>query len=407
MTVTPGAHLTSAQIDALGIELDALYDEVRDDLGQRDADYIHKVIKAQRQLEVAGRATLFASLFPPAWLLGTGLLSASKIISNMEIGHNVMHGQWDWMRDPDLHSSTFEWDGVPPSEGWKHTHNHIHHTYTNVIGKDRDLGYTIMRVSGDQPWNPVYLFQPAYNVLLALTFEWAVALYDTEFDAAMSGEITWTEYGRRYRKLSAKVARQALKDYVVWPLLTGPNAPTTLTANFTANIVRNVWAHTIIFCGHFPDGGGTFTEEQIVGETRGEWYVRQMEGSCNIDGGPLLHLMSGNLSYQIEHHIFPDLPSNRYKEIAPRVREICNRYGIEYSSGSLPKQYGQVIKKICRFALPGGKKTGETPVDETRIREAGSPLDSADVRDRRKVAGVRASGFRTAAPDLEIEVSLN
>src|ERR1700712_1211130 len=368
-TVTPGAHLTKAQLDQLAVELDAIYDEVRDDLGQRDADYIHKVIRAQRMLEVGGRAALFASLFPPAWLLGTGMLSLSKIISNMEIGHNVMHGQWDWMRDPDIHSSTFEWDGCPTSDGWKHPHNHIHHTYTNVIGKDRDLGYTIMRVSGEQDWNPIYLLQPFYNVALMFTFEWAVAIYDTEFDEAVAGNITWREYYERSVGMWKKIGKQALKDYVVWPLLTGPNAPTTAAANLTANLARNVWAHTIIFCGHFPDGGATFLPEQIAGESRGEWYVRQMDGSCNIDGGELLHLMAGNLSFQIEHHIFPDLPSNRYKEVAPRVREICNRYGIPYTSGSLVKQYSQVVRKIARMALPGGAKRGEAPVDETRIRE--------------------------------------
>ncbi len=154
MSVTPGAHLTKAQVDALGAELDALYEEVRADLGERDAAYIRKVVDAQHKLELGGRAAMLFSILPPFWLAGVTMLSSSKIIADMEIGHNVMHGQWDWMRDPELHSSTFEWDTVSTSEHWKHTHNYLHHTYTNVVGKDRDLGYTIMRVSGDQPWKP-------------------------------------------------------------------------------------------------------------------------------------------------------------------------------------------------------------------------------------------------------------
>jgi linoleoyl-CoA desaturase len=396
MTVTPGAHLTKAQTDALGAELDAIYDEVRADLGTRDQEYIHKVIDAQRKLEIGGRAALLMSLFPPAWLAGVTMLSASKIISNMEIGHNVMHGQWDWMRDPTIHSTTWEWDGAPTSEHWKHTHNYVHHTYTNVVGKDRDLGYTIMRVSGDQPWKPIYLAQPLYNVALAATFEWAVALYDLEFDELIKGRLPLGEYLHRSTGMFKKVFRQSMKDYVVWPLLSGPSAPTTLTANFTANIVRNVWAYTIIFCGHFPDGGATFEEGDVADESRGEWYLRQMEGSCNISGGPLLHLMSGNLSYQIEHHIFPDLPSNRYKEIAPRVQEICDRYGIPYTTGSLPRQYGQVLRKIVRFAFPGGKTTEQREVDPARAssrneREA-NPADSAI---HGQASGVRSAAMRT------------
>ena len=141
---------------------------------------------------------------------------------------------------------------------------------------------------------------------------------------------------------------------MAFPLLAGPSALPALLGNATANAVRNVWAHTVIVCGHFPDGAETFAEERLDDETRGGWYVRQLLGSCNLDGPPLLHLMSGNLSFQIEHHLFPDLPSNRYASIAPRVRALCERYELPYTSGSLPRQYGQVIKSVLRLALPGG-----------------------------------------------------
>jgi NADPH-dependent stearoyl-CoA 9-desaturase len=396
MTVTPGAHLTKAQVDALGEELDALYDEVRADLGERDAQYIRKVVDAQHKLELGGRLAGLASILPPFWLASVTMLSSSKIIADMEIGHNVMHGQWDWMRDPTLHSTTFEWDTVSTADGWKHTHNYLHHTYTNVIGMDRDLGYTIMRVSGDQDWKPVYLAQPFYNVALALTFEYAIALYDLEFEKLMDGTLSVKEYAGRFMDMSQKMATQGLKDYVVWPLLSGISAPTTLAANFTANIIRNVWAHTIIFCGHFPDGGGVFTEEDIAGESRGEWYLRQMEGSCNISGGELLHLMSGNLSFQIEHHIYPDLPSNRYKEVSPRVQEICERYGIAYTTGPLWKQYGQVLRRITRFAFPGGAGSEQREVDPQRTSQRNPRVpESADARDRRAASGVRSAGMRS------------
>jgi fatty acid desaturase len=396
MTVTPGAHLSKTEVDALGVELDALYDEVRADLGERDAAYIRKVVDAQHRLELGGRLTGLASILPPFWLASVTMLSASKIIADMEIGHNVMHGQWDWMRDPSLHSTTFEWDTVSTSDGWKHTHNYLHHTYTNVIGKDRDLGYTIMRVSGDQPWKPIYLAQPAYNVVLALTFEYAIALYDLEFEKFADGTLSAREYAGRFMEMSKKAASQGVKDYVVWPLLSGISAPATFAANVTANIIRNVWAHTIIFCGHFPDGVGTFTEEDVAGESRGEWYLRQMEGSCNISGGELLHVMSGNLSFQIEHHIFPDLPSNRYKEVSPRVQEICERYGIAYTTGPLLKQYAQVLRRIARFALPGGAKSEERDVDPLRTSQRNPrPAEGADARDRRQATGVRSAGLRT------------
>src|SRR3954471_19541643 len=94
--------LTDEQFEALGAELDALRERMLADLGERDATYIRRVIKAQRALEVGGRAPLMAAVLPPAWLAGTAMLSLSKILDNMEIGHNVMHGQYDWMQDPAL-----------------------------------------------------------------------------------------------------------------------------------------------------------------------------------------------------------------------------------------------------------------------------------------------------------------
>jgi NADPH-dependent stearoyl-CoA 9-desaturase len=146
MTPDPIDQLTPDDLTAIAAELDAIRDEVMADLGDHDADYIRRVIRAQRTLEVGGRAALLVSLFPPAWLVGTAALSVAKILENMEIGHNVMHGQWDWMRDPEIHSSTWEWDNVSSAVDWKHSHNFEHHTFTNIVGKDRDLGYMIMRV---------------------------------------------------------------------------------------------------------------------------------------------------------------------------------------------------------------------------------------------------------------------
>ncbi len=353
---SPIAHLTPEDLDAIGRELDAIRDRVVADLGEEDAKYIRRVIGAQRALEVTGRGALMVGLFPPAWVLGTTALTFAKILENMEIGHNVMHGQWDWMRDPEIHSSTWEWDNVSSAEGWKHSHNFEHHTFTNVIGKDRDLGYEIMRIDPAQPWKPIYLAQPVYNVALALLFQWGVALHDVGIHDVKRGnkdpEVARTDLKRFLRK----ARKQLFKDYVLWPALSGPSAVPAFTGTLTANLARNLWSYAVIFCGHFPDGVETFeyTEEEMQAETRGGWYVRQLLGSANIDGGPFMHLMAGNLSHQIEHHLFPDVPSSRYAEIAPQVRAICERYGLPYTSGPLVKQYGQVLAKIARLAFPGG-----------------------------------------------------
>jgi linoleoyl-CoA desaturase len=339
----------------LARELDAIGDAVRADLGDRDRAYIRRVVATQRHLEVAGRALLAGSRFAPAAVAGTVVLTLAKVLENMEIGHNVMHGQWDWMQDPAIHSSTWEWDAASTAASWKHAHNFQHHTFTNVLGRDRDLGYSAMRVEPEQPWHPVYLTQPVYFFLMAAVFEWGIALYDMELDAVGRGEKSKAQARAEIAALLRKARGQVLKDYVVFPALAGRRgARRALAANVVANVVRNAWVHTIVFCGHLPEGAETFTEEQYRAETRGGWYRRQLLGSCNLEGSPLFHLLTGNLSFQIEHHLFPDVPSSRYAEIAPKVREVCERHGLPYNSGRLGRQYRSVYRQVVRLAFPGG-----------------------------------------------------
>ncbi|NMR28699.1 fatty acid desaturase family protein [Crystallibacter degradans] len=348
------AHLSDEQVAELGRELDAIRDEVIAERGASDAAYIRRVIKVQRGLEIAGRAALLAGRNKTAWVTGTTLLSFAKILENMEIGHNVLHGQWDWMRDPDIHSTTWEWDFVTPARSWQHTHNDLHHRWTNVIGKDKDVGYNLLRMSSDQPWRPFNVGNPLWNAILAPVFEWGIAIYDLELVDYREGTKSKAALVRDLKAMGRKALRQFTKDYAATPIVamvTG-SGKQALWGTLAANAVRNVWAHAVIFCGHFPDGADTFTEEMVDGETRGDWYVRQMIGSANISGSRFMHLMTGNLSHQIEHHLFPDLPSNRYIEVAPKIRDICRRYGLPYNSGPLFKQVGSSWAKVFKYALP-------------------------------------------------------
>ncbi|WP_219944840.1 acyl-CoA desaturase [Iamia sp. SCSIO 61187] len=310
-------------------------------------------MRLQRGLEVSGRVLLMAGILPPAWLGGVAALSLAKILDNMEIGHNVMHGQYDWMQDPALDSATFEWDTACPADQWRHSHNYVHHTFTNVLGQDRDVGYGLLRMTDEQRWHPRDLGNPVYALALAALFQWGVALHDVELDRVVAGTKTPAEAREKVEGVWRKARTQVLKDYALYPALAGPAAPVVLSGNLTANLVRNLWTFAVIFCGHFPDGVETFTPEEAEGEGRGGWYRRQLLGSANFRGGPLLHLLTGNLSHQIEHHMFPDLPAHRYAEIAEQVRAVCAEHGLPYNTGTFPGQLGTVARRIASLALPG------------------------------------------------------
>ncbi len=398
-TDNPVAHLSEADIEAIGRELDALRAEVFASLGEADAAYIRRVIRAQRLLEMGARGVLLFAWFPPAWVLGTAGLSVAKILENMEVGHNILHGQWDWMRDPAIHSTTWEWDNVAPAEMWKHSHNEIHHRYTNVVGRDNDLGYGIMRVDEDQRWSPWHLGQPLWNLINACFFEYGIAAYDLELGAYYKRRRKVDEaFKRNGRKVLRKIGRQVRKDYVATPALAAlvnpwnalPAFLATLTATAVANLVRNLWTHSVIMCGHFPEGVATFSKASIEGETKGEWYVRQMVGSANISGGRATHLMTGNLSYQVEHHLFPDMPSIRYQQIAPRVRDLFERHGLTYTTGPLPRQVASAWRKVIRLSLPNdwaglvNRTTApQEPAADARSAGDGAPaVDAADAAQR-------------------------
>nr|WP_197383352.1 acyl-CoA desaturase [Mycolicibacterium mengxianglii] len=354
----PTIDLTREEADEFGAELDAIKERVMSSLGEADAQYIRRVIKIQRALEVGGRGLLFAGALPPFWLAGTAMLGLSKILDNMEIGHNVMHGQYDWMGDPVLSSKQFEWDTACPADQWRHSHNYMHHTHTNIVGMDRDIGYGVLRMSEDQRWHPYYLGNPVYAFLLMVLFQYGVAMHELETERIRSGEISLADKREVLEQIWQKTRRQVLKDYVVFPLMAGPTAPLVFAGNLSANLIRNIWSFMIIFCGHFPDGTQEFSIAETADESRGQWYFRQVLGSANLTGGALFHLLSGNLSHQIEHHLFPDMPARHYATIAGEVEKICERYGIPYNAGPLPRQFGTVVRKIVKLALPSRTKSG-------------------------------------------------
>ncbi|MGH3458319.1 fatty acid desaturase family protein [Aeromicrobium sp.] len=388
-------YMTREDLDKFGRDLDGIRQRVLDDLGQKDADYIRRVIRVQRAFEVLGRVGLFMPFYLPAFFAGLVLLALAKIIENMEIGHNIMHGQYDWMNDPVINGKSYEWDIVAPSQDWKEGHNFIHHTYTNIHGMDRDIGYNLLRIDTGQPWYATHRFNLPMAFVLMLIFEWGVMYHGVELDEYLSGRMSKEEFRARRSRAFKKIRRQVTKDYVAYPLLALPLVPfvgwwaplAVLGANLVANIIRNIWTFIVIFCGHFPAEVQTFEEKDALGESRGQWYVRQLLGSANISGSRLFHVMTGNLSHQIEHHLFPDIPARRYPVIAPEVRALIEKNGLQYNTGRLGRQIFSVARQLAVF--------GRKPSDPYLI--GNSPESKALRRAKREEeAARRAEADETA-----------
>ena len=311
--------------------------------GERDAAYIRKVINVQRTLELGSRAVLLFSLFPPAWLVGTAGLSIAKILENMEIGHNVMHGQWDWMRDPKIHSTTWEWDNaspVGPVEALaQRAAPHLHQRDR----QDNDLGYGIMRVDEDQRWHPFYLGAAAVELpqrLLVRVRHRGLRPRARQEPARRRSGTRDPEFRRPGQAGAAQdpqAGDQGLRRCT--RCCPARRSCTTLAANLTANLVRNLWTHSVIMCGHFPEGVETFEKtldrrrdpRRVVPapDARLGQHQRQPAHALH-DRQPVVTRSSTTCS--------PTCRATATRRSRPKVQEIFERYGLTYTSGPLPKQ---------------------------------------------------------------------
>jgi fatty acid desaturase len=351
-------------------ELDDIRAWVLARLGSQDARYVKTLLWLARGLAVLGRACLvLGAWFWPSWCLGVAALSASHLIETMELGHNLMHGQFNWMNDRRFSGKDFRWGFACEPQDWRHFHNLTHHHYANVLGRDRDYGS--LRWSAEKPWRPTDLFQPLMALVSAVSFEWGVAVHNLQLERRRTDPQGFEARARvLWPRTRARMGATARREYLWWPLvgaLAGAytlgwmgvwqGARAVLLGNALASVFRSVWGFFIIACGHFTAEAHMFDEADLQGETKAQWYVRQALSAANFRGGLWLQVLSGHASHQIEHHLYPDLPSNRLAQIAPRVEEACRRHGVPYNTGSLPRQVWTVVLRIVRHSFPGGWDT--------------------------------------------------
>jgi linoleoyl-CoA desaturase len=151
---------------------------------------------------------------------------------------------------------------------------------------------------------------------------------------------------KAHRAFLSKLLRHYGKEYVGYPLLAGPFFAKVLLGNLLSEVARDVHAGLIIYCGHV---GASDYPRSAKPTSRAEWYAMQVEGSRDVEVPELVSVLCGALDKQIEHHLFPRLPPNRLREIAPRVRAICEAHGVRYRSASWPRTLRSVFHELSRL----------------------------------------------------------
>jgi fatty acid desaturase len=344
-------------------ELDAVHEAVKAQLGKKDVDYIKKVEKVARFSEIIGRFLIHFSLDPMTWSAGVFALSLHHQLHATEIGHSALHGSWDGMAGAQLfYSKFFKWKTPVDEESWKKEHNILHHQYTNILGKDPDLSYGMIRAAEKVPWLPYHLIQTTQLFWTAPIFLWVIATYATglndvllplrgKFYAQVIPDKKFKTVMGVLVKTFRKMVPYSVTNFVFWPLMAGPFWWKVLGGNLTADMIRNIYSAATIYAGHFGDDLKYF-EPDFKPRGRGQWYKAQVEAAHNYDVPLPISILCGGLDTQIEHHLFPKLPPNRLREIQPKVQKICERYGVKYHRNKWGKNLKKTFKRLTKLSLP-------------------------------------------------------
>jgi linoleoyl-CoA desaturase len=355
---TPGSFASDAErLASFQRSLDALLKRVEGELGAEDVAHIRRIQKLSQALEVVGRGLLHVSLDPLSFSLGVLGLSAHKALELMEIGHTVLHGTYDKLEGAEAYRAKgFYWRAPIDEASWCVGHNVRHHQYTNVAGRDPDLDFGQLRLSERIPFKRMHRLQPLTNLVSWSAFANAINLHVTglldlylgKADPAVLKDHSFAALRAAHVVFLRKYLRYHVREYVLFPALAGPFFWKPLLGNILSDMGRDIYAGAIIYSGHV--GATDFPSSARAG-SRAAWYEMQVEAAYNIDLPHWLSVLAGALDKQIEHHLFPRLPPNRLREIAPEVRAICASHGVKYRSGRFPERVRSVLRTLGGLSL--------------------------------------------------------
>lgn len=363
----PVTSPTDALYDQIEQEFEAIKARHRQQLGEADIAYIRSIRRNSRIAEVAGRGLLWLGRGPLSFVAGTGLVWLHRNLEAIEIGHNVLHGQYDYFPEiPEFHAHNFKWKAPIDEEAWRREHNAMHHVHTNVYEKDPDLNHGILRTNDKTPWNPSHRFQvPMYLLAAYPTMLYRFNAQNLGFSQEYRAEnfplgnkgyaivdTGGASLAEREKRHLRSIMRVMVKEYGVFPALaalTGRSPLRVLAGNAIADVVNNYWIGLTIQATHFTE---PLQPEDAI-DHKGRWYLSQLESSVNFKGSRRMSILWGHLNYQIEHHLFPDIPSHRYPDMAKEVKAVCAKHGITYKCNpSWGKAIRNYVKVLWKYSFP-------------------------------------------------------
>lgn len=363
---TPERRVTSldeARLRSFEAALDAIRARVEAELGEEDLAHVQKMRRLSNGFEVVGRVLIHTSIEPVGFLVGVTSLWLHKQLEATEIGHPVLHGSYDAIEGAEaFRAKGFVWNIPIDEDTWRMVHNVRHHGSTNVAEKDPDIHFGPIRLNRQTPWSPVHLVQLPVSLFAAANFTAAINVEYTGVSDLLIGngraskwdfvkddsKETWRD---SLTRLMRKWGPYYAENYVFYPALAGPGFAKVLLGNWMAETMRDLYSAATIFCGHVGEDTADYPEGTRT-RGRGEWYALQVSTTNDFDVPLPVSILCGALDKQIEHHLFPKLPPNRLRQIAPEVRAVCEAHGVPYRSESWGRTLRGVVKQLAKLSLP-------------------------------------------------------
>ena len=371
-----GSHEAEA---TLAEELQALYDQTRATMGEGDLAHIRRVTAYGKAID-ARRLQLLHEGGPGAARRAAVLEALYRLLQFSELGHNVLHGTYDHLADNgEYHSDRYPWDFNVDEAQWKVMHHEGHHPNTNILGRDHDLGYSIVRAQAAQDWFGHHAVQVALIGAALPFFTQAAPFIVANCARLIDGKPFWS---RDTLRAPTRIAWQdTVRRLVTEPASTGPRFVPAMLANHVGGAAGYAAVLFLVAIEHHAGEVEVFADPG-PDETHDAYYRRQIRGSRNFlrstrldakleqiledevrfEDRPDFRIFYGGLDTHVEHHLFPDLPPNRQREIAPRVKEIALRHGLPYHETPLGETAAALLKALTGLSIPVGEHEVSRPL---------------------------------------------
>ncbi|MBD8505046.1 fatty acid desaturase [Hoyosella sp. G463] len=382
---------------ALSEEIQDLYARTKARVGEEDLAHIRAVSAYSKAID-ARRRELLRSGGPRAVSRAVVLEMLYRLLQFSELGHNIIHGSYDHLPNAgEFHSDRYDWDFNVDIAEWKVMHHEGHHPNTNILGRDHDLGYSVVRAQPGQDWFGHHALQLLLVGAATPFFPQVAPFVVTNASRQMTNSPFFSVDTLR---VPARVAyRDTVRRLITEPRAAGSRFLPTLLGNHVGGVAGYLAVLFLVIIEHHAGDVEVFPEPG-PDETRDEYYTRQIRATRNFlrndkldsvlarileeevpyENRPDFRIFYGGLDTHIEHHLFPDLPPNRQREVAAQVKEIALRHGLPYHETPIGDTAALLVQALAGLSVPVGERESSSP-----RRLLKQPLSLA----RRVVAGAK------------------